>query len=116
MSVSDAEGPRWRSGPYVYGAILFALPLLVLALWVLPTLIPVVVRGNFSHAKAALAAAWGAVLIACPLSALLFRRRYLYSENWQRPRRLSILFASLTYAVTLASYVGVGLVLLNRTV
>ena len=116
MTISDPESPRWRSGPYVYGAVLFSLPLLALVLWALPTTLPVLLRGNFSHVKAGLAALWAAALIACPVAALVFRRRYLLSEEWRRPRRLSILLASLTYALAIATYVGVGLLLLNRPV
>jgi hypothetical protein len=110
---SDLEGPRWRSGPYVYGSVLISLPLIFLVLWALPTVLPAVLRGNFSGVKIAFGAVWGVVVFACPLAALAFRRQYQYREEWQRPRRLSIAFASVGYFVSLVSYAGLALAVLK---
>lgn len=112
-SSSDVEGPRWRSGPYVYGAVLVSLPLIFLVFWALPTVLPAVLRGNFSGVKTAFGAIWVIVVFACPLAALAFRRQYQYREEWQRPRRLSIAFASLGYVISIISYAGLALTFLK---
>lgn len=110
---SDLEGPRWRSGPFVYGSVLLCLPLLLLVVWALPTLLPAILKGNVSSEKAAVGIVWGVILLGCPIGALTYRRRYLYSEEWQRPRRISILWAWAGYAVALLSYAAVGYFVLN---
>ncbi|PPE78238.1 hypothetical protein C3941_19420 [Kaistia algarum] len=97
----------------MYGAVLVSLPLLFLVLWALPTVLPAVLRGNFSGFKVALGAVWGVVVFACPFAALAFRRQYQYREEWHRPRRLSIAFASIGYFVSLVSYAGLALTFLK---
>lgn len=110
MSVpSDPEGPRWRSGPFIYGAVIISLPLIFGIVWALPTIASPVMRGDFSGVHVALWAAWGVVVITSPAIALAYRRQYQYSDEWHRPRRISILFAGLTYVVSILSYVGLVL-------
>lgn len=106
---SEPEGPRWRSGPFVYGAVILSLPLAFAIIWAMPAVAPSVLKGNFSGWKVICGAVWGAIVIASPLAAVAFRRRYQYSEQWRRPRRLSITFAGIAYAVAVLSYVGIAL-------
>jgi len=106
---SDLEVPRWRSGPYVYGSVLISLPLIFLVLWALPAILPAVLRGNFSGVKIACGAIWGVVVFACPIAALAFRRQYQFREDWIRPRRFSIAFATAGYLVAVLSYAGIAI-------
>jgi len=114
MSASSVpETPKWRSGPFVYGAILASLPLCFLVLWTLPTLLPSVLRGNVAFERVLIGTLWGALIFLLPLGAFLFRQRYQFRDDWLQIRRWSIVFATASYVVDVVSYAAIAAFLLK---
>ncbi|MCX5496905.1 hypothetical protein OSH11_19530 [Kaistia dalseonensis] len=108
---SQPEGPKWRSGPFVYGAVLVSLPLIAVAIWALPIVAPLALKGNLAAPKALGGLVWFAIVLLAPVGALYFRRLYHRRAEWRRPRSLSIVFAGLAYVVSILSYVAIALLM-----